>query len=184
VGGSIAAKLPRMSDVVADIPVAVSNPAASSEEFAGDLCCMLSRASHALTKELTAALDEVGISQRAHSVLSAAATGEFSQIELARIVGLDKTTMVVTIDELEAQGLAERRQSKVDRRARVIVVTEAGSKLVRDADALAFSVRDDVLAALDPSERRAFMDSLAKLVGDRLAEPVNCSQTVRRRGSV
>jgi MarR family transcriptional regulator for hemolysin len=35
-------------------------------------------------------------------------------------------THVVTVDELEKAGLAERRPSSRDRRARVISVTEAG----------------------------------------------------------
>ena len=35
-------------------------------------------------------------------------TGAYTQTELARLIGLDKTTMVVTVDELEAAGLAKR----------------------------------------------------------------------------
>jgi DNA-binding MarR family transcriptional regulator len=82
-----------------------------------NLCWLLSRASYTLTTELTAALEELGISPRAHAVLAAAATGDHTQTELARMVGLDKTTMVVTLDELEAARLAERRATPSDRRA-------------------------------------------------------------------
>ena len=149
----------------------------------GDLCWLLSRASHVLTTELTAALEEVGISPRAHSVLSAALTGEHTQIELARMVGLDKTTMVVTLDELEQAGLAERRPSATDRRARVIVVTKAGKRKVREAERVAERVRDDVLAALPAGDRGRFLDALRTLVGERLTEPVQCAQQVRRRAA-
>jgi DNA-binding MarR family transcriptional regulator len=145
---------------------------------------MLSRASHAMTMELASALDEVGVSQRTHSVLNAALNGEHSQIELARIVGLDKTTMVVTLDELEAAGLAERRQSKVDRRARVIVVTPAGKKLVARGEAIAAQVREEVLSGLDSDEREIFMSALAKLVSGPLSEPSVCSQSIRRRNAI
>jgi MarR family transcriptional regulator for hemolysin len=148
----------------------------------GDLCWLLSTASHVLTTELTAALEDVGISPRAHMVLGAAMTGEHTQIELARMVGLDKTTMVVTVDELQAAGLAERTPSAKDRRARVISVTEAGARKVREADAVIERVRGDVLAVLPPEERTAFLGSLQRLVGERLAEPVPCAQPVRRRG--
>src|SRR3979409_1199881 len=86
------------------------------------LCWLLSRASYTLTTEMTAALEGLGLSPRAHAVLATAMTGDHTQTELARIVGLDKTTMVVTLDELEAAGLAERRPSSEDRRARVIAV--------------------------------------------------------------
>src|SRR6185295_19151561 len=99
-----------------------------------NLCWLLSRASWTLTTELTAALEGLGVSPRAHSVLAPAATGEHSQTQLARLVGLDKTTMVVTLDELEAAGLAERRPSPSDRRARVIAVTAAGAVKLREAE--------------------------------------------------
>ena len=44
------------------------------------------------------------------------------------MIGLDKTTMVVTVDELERAGLAERQASSTDRRARIIKVTPAGRR--------------------------------------------------------
>ncbi len=147
-----------------------------------DLCWLLSRASHGLNTELTAALEDLGISPRAHSVLVTALTGEHTQGEIARTVGLDKTTMVVTIDELEAAGLAERRPSSNDRRARVIVVTAAGKRKVREADRVLDQVRSDVLSELAPEDRDAFLRVLGTLACGRLAEPVPCAHPVRRRG--
>src|SRR5918996_4240301 len=91
---------------------------------------LLSQASYVLTTQLTAALEEIGISPRSICLLSSAMDGEYTQIELAHAVGLDKTTMVVTLDELEAAGLAERRRSSTDRRARVVAVTAAGKRKV------------------------------------------------------
>jgi DNA-binding MarR family transcriptional regulator len=124
------------------------------EALASDLCWLLSRASHALTTECTQALEGSGISPRDHSVLATATTGAHTQIELARLVGLDKTTMVVTVDALEAAALAE---AVLDR------------------------VRDDVLAVLDPAERKVFLSGLSQLACARLADPVVCAQPVRRR---
>jgi MarR family transcriptional regulator for hemolysin len=146
-----------------------------------NLCWLLSRASHHLTIELTAAFEGLGVSPRAQHVLATAAGGEHTQTELARLVGLDKTTMVVTLDELEAAGLAERRPSPSDRRARMIAVTAAGREKVREAEEIAARVHDDVLAALPPKERKVFLDALVRLVGARLAEPVECAQPIRRR---
>lgn len=146
-----------------------------------DLCWLLSRASHALTTELTAAMEELGISPRAQRVLGAAMTGEHTQIELARMVDLDKTTMVVTLDELEAEGLAERRPSPGDRRVRVIAVTEAGKRKAREAEAIAERVRNDVLDVLPERDRQAFVEGLRRLVDERLNEPTQCASPVRRR---
>jgi DNA-binding MarR family transcriptional regulator len=146
-----------------------------------NLCWLLSRASYTLTTELTAGLESLGISPRAHAVLAAAATGDHTQTELAKTVGLDKTTMVVTLDELEASGLAERRPSPADRRARVIGVTKKGRKKLDEAERIGDAIRDDVLGVLPAGERKAFLAALTTLVSGRLAEPVQCAQPVRRR---
>jgi len=148
--------------------------------LASDLCWLLARASHGLTTEFTAALEDLGISPRAHAVLTTAMTGEHTQSEIARQVGLDKTTMVITVDELEAAGLAERRPSSTDRRARFIAVTDAGKRIVKRADKVLDRVRGDVLSALAPEEREVFLTALGRLACGRLSAPVACAHTVRR----
>jgi MarR family transcriptional regulator, transcriptional regulator for hemolysin len=162
---------------IATVPVQADPPA----PLASDLCWLLSRASHALMTEMTAALESCGISPRAHSVLAAAMTGAYTQTELARMVGLDKTTMVVTLDELEADGLAERTPSSSDRRARVIAVTKAGERKAHEAEKILDRVRDDVLSVLPGEEREAFLRALGRLACGRLSSPVACAHPVRRR---
>jgi MarR family transcriptional regulator, transcriptional regulator for hemolysin len=137
--------------------------ATGPQPLAANLGWLLGQASHVLKTELTAALESLGISPRAHHVLKTAMQGEFTQTELARMVGLDKTTMVVTLDELEAEGLAERRPSATDRRARVVAVTKAGAAKVREAEGIAARIHADVLEALPERERRALLDGLARL---------------------
>ena len=155
--------------------------ARAPEPLCSDLAWLLDRASHAVTNELAAALEREGLSPRMRCVLTTAMQGELTQIEIARAVGLDKTTMVVTLDELERRGLAERRPSSTDRRARVIVVTKAGEKLVREANKIIARVQEDVLGALPGAQRRALVDGLVTLVSGRLAEPSECAKPVRRR---
>jgi MarR family transcriptional regulator, transcriptional regulator for hemolysin len=149
--------------------------------LASDLCWLLARASHGLTTEFTAALEEIAISPRDHAVLVTAMTGEFTQTEIAKMVGLDKTTMVVTVDELEMAGLAEREQSRMDRRMRVIRVTDEGERYVREADKVLDRVRNDVLSVLEPEEREVFLRALGTLACGRLAEPAACAHPPRRR---
>jgi MarR family transcriptional regulator for hemolysin len=141
----------------------MGEPGTGQQPLAANLGWLLSQASHVLKTELTAALEGLGISPRAHHVLKTAMRGEYTQTELAGIVGLDKTTMVVTLDELEAAGLAERRRSAADRRARVVAVTKAGAAKVREAEAIAARIHDDVLQTLPARERQALLDGLARL---------------------
>jgi len=144
-----------------------------------DLGLLLSRAAHGLKAELTAGLIELGISPRAHCVLSHALGGELTQSQLAGLCSLDKTTMVVTIDELERAGLAERRPSSADRRARIIWVSPAGEQLVDRGREVVARIYDDVLGALPEDDREEFVEALA-LVAGRLADPPKCETPVRR----
>src|SRR6188768_4130371 len=93
-----------------------------------DLMFLFNQAGHALNARLNAALGEVGVSPREWCVLTKAMTGEHTQGALADLAGVDKTTMVVTLDRLEGEGLAERRASSADRRARIVGVTAAGGQ--------------------------------------------------------
>lgn len=150
-----------------------------------DLVLLLSQASHALTAELTAQLDAFGVSVREYCVLSKAMSGSFTQTQLAEMSDLDKTTMVVTVDDLERAGLAERQPSPVDRRARIIAVTPAGEKVVSRAQRIVTRFYDDVLATLPAHERTSFVDALVRLVdtlrpGSASPEP----QPIRRPRSV
>lgn len=153
----------------------------SAPPLSANLCWLLSTAAHSLTTEMTRAMEGLGVSPRGFSVLTTALSGAYTQTELARMVGLDKTTMVVTLDELEVAGLAARRPSATDRRARVIAVTEAGERKVREAEEIAARTNEAVLGALDPDERESFLSALTRLVGERLSEPVACAKPVRRR---
>jgi DNA-binding MarR family transcriptional regulator len=155
---------------------------AAPNTLAGDLCWLLSRASHGLLTEFTQALEGYGLSPRGHEVLVAARGAEATQTQLARAVGLDKTTMVATIDELEAAGLAERVAAPNDRRVRVIRVTAAGKRKIAQAERILDRVREDVLSALPDGERDVFLRSLAALACGRLADPVSCARSVQRRG--
>lgn len=164
--------------------VKTQEPIARSSErrcFAGNLAWLLYRAHWALAAELTAALAPLGVSARGYHVLRAALSGDHTQTELAEMVGLDKTTMVVTVDELERAGLAERRPDPDDRRARIIAVTPAGRRKVAEAERVKERVQADVLGELPARDRKALLEALTKLVEGRLAETVECDPPLRRR---
>ena len=150
-------------------------------EVKADLLFLLSQASHVLMTEMTAALDAVGISPRAYCVLSTGMSGDHTQIRLAEECGLDKTTMVVILDELERDGLAERRPSSTDRRVRIVAVTEKGAQKVAEAQKLVAELYEDVLSYLPENEREPLLNGLVRLVGGRLSTPVQCGRPVRRR---
>jgi DNA-binding MarR family transcriptional regulator len=146
-----------------------------------DLSLLLNQAAYAFANRLSAALAQLDISVRGYCVLAKAVEGEYTQSQLAKLAFMDKTTLVVTLDELERRGLAERRVSPTDRRVRVIAPTAAGRELLAKADAVVAATHDDVLAAIDERERETFLAVLGRLVGGPLASPFHMEKPLRRR---
>lgn len=145
-----------------------------------DLSYLLDHTSHVLRTQMSAALAEIGLTSRMHCVLVHALEEERTQIQLAEIGDMDKTTMVVTVDALEAAGLAERRPSSRDRRARIIAVTEEGARLAVRSQAIADRVHKDALDALPEGDRAALLRALGRLAAGHLASPAESSGTARR----
>ncbi|GAA2100861.1 MarR family transcriptional regulator [Kitasatospora saccharophila] len=133
------------------------------ERTVRDLTGMLVQAAHAMNTRLSLALAEIDSSPRKHCVLLHALEAERTQSQLAAIAGLDKTTMVVTADELERDGLAERHASATDRRVKVIRVTPAGAELVRRGEVIVDRVHGEALGELSAGERQVFVDALDRL---------------------
>jgi MarR family transcriptional regulator for hemolysin len=145
-----------------------------------DLSFLLTHASYVLATRMTAAFAEIGIAPREYCVLAHAMTGSYTQIELAKLSDLDKTTMLNTMDYLEGAGYAQRTPSPADRRARIITVTPAGADLVAAGNEIADRVHREVLDALPAQQRDLFTGALTSLVTGLLAEPVTSDRPVRR----
>ncbi|WP_043624072.1 MarR family winged helix-turn-helix transcriptional regulator [Nonomuraea candida] len=145
-----------------------------------DLSFLLDHTSHVLRSRMSAALAEIGLTARMHCVLVHALEEERTQIQLAELGDMDKTTMVVTVDALEKAGYAERRPSSTDRRARIIAVTDAGAEVARRSQEIVDGVHRDALGALPDDEREVLVRALNRLVTGHLAAPVESPQPVRR----
>ncbi|MET7289648.1 MarR family winged helix-turn-helix transcriptional regulator [Streptomyces sp. NPDC005573] len=145
-----------------------------------DLSFLLDHTSHVLRSKMSAALAEIGLTARMHCVLVHALEEERTQIQLAEIGDMDKTTMVVTVDALEKAGLAERRPSSTDRRARIIAVTDEGARVAGRSQKIVDRVHRDALATLPEGDRKSLLRALKCLVDDDLAVPVEAPRAARR----
>jgi DNA-binding MarR family transcriptional regulator len=137
-----------------------------------DLTGLLKHAGHVLETQLTAALAEVGLSPRMQCVLGYALEEERTQIRLAELAYLDKTTMVVTVDALERAGFAERRASTTDRRARIIAVTKAGAEVAAEGQRIVDRIHAEAIKAVPAAQREAFVQAIKLLVDGHLATAV------------
>jgi MarR family transcriptional regulator, lower aerobic nicotinate degradation pathway regulator len=124
-------------------------------EFAGQLFFRLWRVSHTRTAQ---ALESLGLTTALFALLSLLGTREGAiQQELGSAMGVDPSTMVSLIDQLEGAGLAKRRPRPTDRRAREVVITPKGRRVLERARQLALRVEDEVLRGLSAAERRQML---------------------------
>ncbi|HEY2603042.1 MAG TPA: MarR family winged helix-turn-helix transcriptional regulator [Thermoleophilaceae bacterium] len=79
--------------------------------------------------------------------------------------GVDPSTMVATLDSLEARGLAERRPHPDDRRKRAVYLTPEGEKTLAEGRKLATAIGKEVFAPLSADERKLLHSLLRKLSG-------------------
>lgn len=86
------------------------------------------------------------------------------QRNLARRVELDTSTLGCVIDRLEARGLVVRNNSPCDRRVRLLQITAAGAKLLREIDPHMHKAQLRMLAPLTAEQRRDFMNTLQILI--------------------
>jgi DNA-binding MarR family transcriptional regulator len=114
---------------------------ADATALTDDVGFLLSRASGVVVRASNASLAGHGLRVRSYSVLLLAADSldGVSQRELADVLGLDPSQVVLLVDELAAAGLVERRSSTADRRTKLVVATDEGRsarmRAGRDVDA-------------------------------------------------
>jgi DNA-binding MarR family transcriptional regulator len=121
-------------------------------EFAGQLFFRLWRASHTRIAE---GLESIGLTPALFGVINFLGAQEGAiQQEIGAAMGIDPSTMVSLIDELEREGLAKRRPAPRDRRAREVALTAKGRRLRERGRRMATEVDNEVLRGLTARERR------------------------------
>ncbi|TKA03230.1 MarR family transcriptional regulator [Actinacidiphila oryziradicis] len=73
---------------------------------------------------------------------------------------MDGTNVVGLLNELEAEQLIERRRSPQDRRRHVVELTANGLELLGKAERALAAAENEVLAALDETQRDALYNLL------------------------
>lgn len=86
-----------------------------------------------------------------------------SQTELAERVQLDTSTLVRLLDILTERGLIERRVDPKDRRARLIMLTQAGVAEVKRIKDQITAVELDLLAGLTEDEVASLINAFDKI---------------------
>lgn len=89
--------------------------------------------------------------------------GRVTQNQLGRLAAMDPATIQGVVRRLIARGLVERHADPLDRRASVLLPTQAGRDLARRAVPLARAITAATLAPLDSAERPLLLALLRRL---------------------
>ncbi|MGN9846310.1 MarR family winged helix-turn-helix transcriptional regulator [Nonomuraea sp. H19] len=135
-----------------------------------DLHWLFARLKQGLATAEAAVVREHGMTLWGYTVLMAIVEAPArTQLALAQAVSVDKSKLVIILDELENAGLVSRRPDPADRRARIIEVTAQGSRALKAARSDIEAIEDRLLTGLAPSERTTLKSALRHLVGDPIA---------------
>ena len=125
---------------------------------------LISRLGMVAQKHFAERIESLGLNPRMWGALNVLEVeGAITQHALCRGVGIDPSSMVATIDELEARGLVERRRHPSDRRAHALHVTAKGKQTLAKGRELARQAQDDLLAPLNDDEREQLHGLLLRL---------------------
>lgn len=111
----------------------------------------------------------LGLTVQLCGVLNLLAEGPISQQALGEQLGIDRTTVVELIDDLERQGVVVRRRNPADRRSYALHLTPKGRTVQKRAAAAFDGVADEFFSALAPAEKKALSDMLRRLIASARA---------------
>jgi DNA-binding MarR family transcriptional regulator len=126
---------------------------------------LISRLGVIATDRFANLIGSLGLTPRMWGLLNVLdAEGPVTQHALGRLIGMDPSTMVGTIDQLESQGLVERRPHPNDRRAHALTMTDEGRRTLKRGLELARQAQDELFAPLDAEERQQLHDLLLRVL--------------------
>src|SRR5262245_16415102 len=98
------------------------------------LCLHLQRAARVLGRRFDEALRPLGLTNGQFSLLAALNRGGPARRgSVAQVLGMDRTTLTAALKHLQGRGLVDVAIDPLDRRSRVLTLTEAGRALLSAA---------------------------------------------------
>jgi DNA-binding MarR family transcriptional regulator len=118
--------------------------------------------------ETMEAFEAAGYSPYHYSVLALLEEGErATQAAIADTLGLNKSLLVGFLDELEDEGLIERRRDPNDRRRQMVKATAKGRRRLAEHRELARRLEREMLEPLTAEERATLQALLLRVAAHR-----------------
>ncbi|HEY2600308.1 MAG TPA: MarR family transcriptional regulator [Thermoleophilaceae bacterium] len=135
-------------------------------------CFLLAHLGRVAKRRYADALEPTGLKgPEAFALMRLRELGPISQQELADTLDLDPSKLVALLNELESDGLAERRRDPCDRRRHIVEISPRGHERLADADRVMANFEVEFFSGLAPDELHELQRLLA-----RVAQRVACDE--------
>ncbi len=151
------------------IPVSSAAPetpteAPLPEELLASPGFLLARVGGGMKMRVLGELEEAGCPGFQYGVLALLREGPAqTQGRIADVLGIDRSQLVGELDQLEANGLIERRRDPLDRRRHMVAITPKGKKELVKLRGVVRRIEDEYLAPLDAESRAQLHDLLLRI---------------------
>jgi MarR family transcriptional regulator, lower aerobic nicotinate degradation pathway regulator len=153
-----------MSDPFTTPPDASTFP----ESFLEDIGFVVNKVGERINRQIERVLLPHGLNVRQYGLLLLLQSqGVQAQIELSQQVGIDRTTVMRTVDFLEAQGLVRRDPDSTDRRKHAVAITEPGNELLAQTRDNVQRAKQEITAVLSDQERVQLLELLKRMLHRR-----------------
>ena len=92
------------------------------------------------------------------------ARGSLDQVGIATLVGIDRSTTALVVSKLEKSGYIERRDDDIDKRRKIITLSEAGRAVLDRVAVPAQRARERVLEPFSAKDAALFLSLLERFV--------------------
>ncbi len=136
-------------------------PVRPPRELVRSTSFLLKRLGWAIKDRTFEAYEEAGVNPYHHGVLcTLAEKPRETQGAIADALGYDRSWLVGLLDELEEQGLIERKRDPADRRRHLVSLRPGGEQKLAELRAISRRVEDEFLGGLDRGQRQQLHDLL------------------------
>jgi len=134
---------------------------------------LIARAHHACHILADEAMQPLGLTVKHFGCLAVIADeGPLSQQTLGARMGVDRTTIVAVVDDLEAKGFVARRRNPTDRRAYALEATTTGRRWLARAQERLHARENRMLGGVSEPQRKQLRELLRALIaGAEAGEP-------------
>ena len=144
---------------------AVADAPAFPTAFLKHMGFVVNKVAERLNRQVETVTLPHGLTFRQYGLLLLLQTeGPQAQIVLSLRVGLDRTSVMRTVDALEARGLVRRDADPSDRRRHSVVLTDAGADLLARTLPQVRRAEAQVTSALSADEQALMMALLTRLL--------------------